>query len=84
MKAHVPETPVEESYGTVPFVKVVAALKKVEEFYPDKPIEDIDITFEFLIGSFFPEVLNNINKEMERQHTLGYKAGLEDARKNQD
>lgn len=35
-----------------------------------------EITFEFLVGSCFPEIMNNIKEEMRRQYTLGYTAGL--------
>lgn len=35
-----------------------------------------EITFEFLVGSCFPDIMNNIKEEMRRQYTLGYAEGL--------
>jgi hypothetical protein len=35
-----------------------------------------EISFEFLVGSCFPNALQNIKEEMRRQYTLGYTAGL--------
>ena len=37
-----------------------------------------EITFEFLVGSCFPEIMNNIKEEMRRQYTLGYTEGLKE------
>ena len=35
-----------------------------------------EISFEFLVGSCFPNAFQNIKEEMRRQYTLGYTAGL--------
>lgn len=35
-----------------------------------------EISFEFLVGSCFPDVMNNIKEEMRRQHAQGYAEGL--------
>lgn len=40
----------------------------------DKPASEIDLSFEFIIGSFFPYVYQNIRNEMSRQYILGYNA----------
>lgn len=37
-----------------------------------------EITFEFLVSSCFPEIMNNIKEEMRRQYTLGYTEGLKE------
>ena len=34
-----------------------------------------EITFEFLVGSCFPDIMNNVKEEMRRQYTLGYIEG---------
>ena len=31
-----------------------------------------EITFEFLVGSCFPNIMNNIKEEMRKQYTKGY------------
>ncbi len=68
------------TYGTVKLSKVKAAIAQIEEHYAECPerLEDLDITCEYLVGSFFPTILENIDKEVSRQHALGYMDGLRD------
>ena len=71
-----------DSYGKVPLSKVKAAIKQIEEHYADEPerLEDIQITFEYLVGSFFPKIIENINKRMNDAYTQGYIQGLQDGK----
>ena len=66
-----------KSYGSVPYSSVKAALKQIEEHYAECPerLDDVSITFEYLVGSFFPKIIENINKAMNEQYTLGYIQG---------
>lgn len=63
-----------KSCGTVKLSKVKAAMAQIEEHYQDCPerLEDIEVTFEYLVGSFFPKIIENIQTEMNRQYTAGY------------
>lgn len=69
-----------ETYGTVKLAKVKAAIKQIEEHYTEYPdmIDNIDITFEYLVGSFFPTILENIDNELNKQYTKGYMQGLQE------
>lgn len=71
-----------ESYGQVPLTKVKAAIKQIEEHYQDCPerIEDVNVTFEYLVGSFFPKIIDNINKSMNDAYMAGYLQGMKDAK----
>ena len=40
-----------------------------------------EVSFEFLIASCFPHVLDNIKEEMRRQYTKGYVNGLKEGGK---
>ena len=40
-----------------------------------------EISFEFLVGSCFPQALRNIKKALAEQHTTGYVAGYSDGRR---
>ena len=73
-----------KTYGTVKLTTVKAAIKQIENHYQDCPerIEDVEVTFEYLIGSFFPKIIENIQKEMSRQYTLGYLQRVEEERNN--
>lgn len=56
----------------------LSRLKKIveclEAFYKDE--KDADVSFEFLIGSCFPNCYDNVQKEIRRQYTLGYLEGI--------
>ena len=40
-----------------------------------------EVSFEFLVGSCFPNVMDNIKEEMRRQYTMGYVEGQKDRNK---
>ena len=68
-------------YGTVKFERVKAALTQIEEHYKDytpEEINNIDITFEYLVGSFFPTILENMDNALKRQHARGFSEGLQE------
>jgi hypothetical protein len=71
-----------KSYGTVKFSQVKAAIAQIEQHYIDCPerLADVDLTFEYLVGSFFPNIVENINTRMNHQYTAGYLQGLTDAK----
>lgn len=76
-----------KTLGTVRIHDMKIALKQVEEYY-DKLPEPLPrdkrlVSFEYIIGSFFPQVMDNIRAEMTRQYALGYEAGLEKKNENQ-
>ena len=56
----------------------------IEEHYQDCPerLEDVEVTFEYLVGSFFPKIMDNIKAEINRQYTLGYVQGFEEGKNN--
>lgn len=71
-----------ESYGSVPLKTVEAAIKRIKEHYADCPerLEDVNLSFEYLIGSFFPKIVDNINAKMNDTYTQGYLQGLIDGK----
>ena len=73
-----------KSIGAVKLTTVKAAIAQIEEHYQDCPerLEDVEITFEYLVGSFFPKIINNIEAEINRQYTLGYVQGFEEGKNN--
>lgn len=40
---------------------------------------DVDLSFEFILTAFFPTCWHNIQDALNRQYTLGYIAGTEEA-----
>lgn len=41
---------------------------------------DADLSFEFILTAFFPTCWNNVQDALKRQYTLGYIAGMKEAR----
>lgn len=41
---------------------------------------DVDLSFEFILTAFFPTCWNNIQDALKQQYTLGYIAGIKEAR----
>lgn len=75
-----------ESYGSVKLSRVKAAIKQIEDHYQDCPerLEDVEVTFEYLVGSFFPRIIDNINTRMNDTYTQGYLQGLNDGKTAQN
>lgn len=53
------------------FKKIVSAIEKLNLTDEDQ------ISFEFIVGSCFPNVMKNIKEELRKQFTLGFAEGLE-------
>ena len=43
--------------------------------------EDPDVTFEYLVGSCFPTIFQNVQSALNEEHTLGYMEGYQDGQK---
>lgn len=54
--------------------------KKVYQTIKDHNMKEI--SFEFLVGSCFPNAYKNIKEEMRRQYTIGYTEGLKERKEN--
>lgn len=69
-----------DSLDSVKLTRVEKILESVKKHYQDSPerIDDIELSFEFIIGSLFPDVYNNILEALNREHTLGYMEGLKE------
>ena len=78
-----------ESYGSVPLSKLKRAIKKIEDDakvynITAEQLDEMPITFEYLIGSFFPEVIKNVRDEANKQYTKGYFAGMVAAKEKEE
>lgn len=54
------------------FKKCLRALERDFEGQP-KVLDNIDISFEYVIGSLFPNILSNIQDEMSNQYIKGFR-----------
>ena len=55
-------------------------LEKIYKILKKQKVKEV--TFEFIVGSCFPDVMNNIKEEMRRQYTLGYIEGQKEKGKD--
>ena len=53
-------------------VKLSTLEKTIKKIKDELKEEDADLSFEFIIGSFFPNVLNNIKKAFTQNYIQGY------------
>ena len=52
------------------------AIKQIEKQIA--PQKDCDVSFEYIIGSFFPTIMDNIKTEFTKNYLEGYKAAKEE------
>lgn len=60
----------EKSLDSIELGRIRRMMSRVEEF-PDES----QVTFEFLIGSFFPKIMEKIENKLKEEHTKGYIEG---------
>ena len=73
--------PIMPILDTIKFTRVREILDKVEKEYHGD-IDGLELSFEFLIGTFYPHVLKNIQNALYREHTLGFIEGRESLNEN--
>ena len=68
----------EEKQENLDVVKLSIVEKMVRQLKIDiEPREDCEISFEFIIGSLFPNVLKNIKNTFTQNYIAGYNAAKE-------
>ena len=58
--------------------KMMKMLKKTNQN------DDTDVSFEFIVGSCFPNILENIKAEIRNQYTIGYTQGLKEGKQKEE
>ena len=64
----------------VKFTTLKKMVNQLEKKYTPEQLEELELGFEFLIGSLFPLVYNNMQEALNKEHTLGYIEGLQEGR----
>lgn len=63
---------------------IVVSFEEFEQLYNvARKAKLKELRFELVVGSLFPDVMNNIKEEMRRQHALGYTEGLKENEKQE-
>lgn len=60
---------------TVPFLKVEAAIEMIKKQFPDT-YKDLSLSFEYLVGSFYPTIFDNMKSALKDAYTQGYAQGI--------
>lgn len=58
--------------------KIIEALETMEL------TDDSDVSFEYVVGSCFPEIYQNIKKEIHIQYTKGYMDGIKEEQERKE
>ena len=66
----------------VPSIKLSDAEKVLASVRRNTDQDDVDLSFEFILMSFFPVCWENIQRELNRQYTLGFIAGSKQKEEN--
>lgn len=69
----------ERELDSVKLSRIKAAVASIEKHFEDSPerLEDVEVSFEYVIGSFFPKIWDRIQKTLSEEHTKGYIEGFE-------
>ena len=59
----------------IPNIKLSDVEGLVNKMKKDTNNQDVELSFEFFMTSFFPRCWDNIQDALKRQYTLGYIAG---------
>lgn len=67
----------QENLDTVKLERIKRCVESIEKHFENEPerLQDIEISFEYIIGSLFPNVLNNIKNEMTKNYIAGFEVG---------
>lgn len=65
--------------------KVVVDFDTFKKLYKaTKQAKVKEVSFEFVVGSLFPHVIDNIKEELRLQYTLGYAEGLKEGQTHKE
>ena len=72
----------ESNYKQIPFKNLEAAVKKLRKHYKELGLhhETQEVSFEYVIGSFFPEIIKNIDERINKERTAAFIEGVESAK----
>lgn len=72
-----------EKLDTVKLCRIKSAVASIEKHFQDEPerLEDVEVSFEYIIGSFFPNIWNKIQDTLKEEHTKGFIEGFEAGKK---
>ena len=70
----------ESKINTIPFSHLKKVVEAIERDHGGNPenLDDVQISFEFLIGSCFPLAFQNVQEALKKAHMDGYRQCLEE------
>ena len=73
----------ERELDSVKLSRIKAAVASIEKHFEESPerLEDIEVSFEYVIGSFFPKIWEKIQNTLKEEHTRGFIEGFEAGKK---
>lgn len=68
----------DENLDKVRFMHIKRVIEQVEKTYNGNT-DELELSFEFVIASLFPQVYKNIQERLNKEHTMGYIEGYKAA-----
>ena len=75
-----------EVLDTVKLSRIKAAIESIEKHYAESPerLEDVEVSFEYVCGSFFPKIWDRVQDKLREEHTKGFIEGFEAGKKEKE
>ena len=69
-----------DNIDKIPFSKLKRMVESIENHFVETPerLDEVELSFEYIIGSCFPNVFENIKDALKQEHTKGYIEGLQE------
>lgn len=68
----------DENLDKVRFTHIKRVIEQIEKTYNGNT-NDLELSFEFVITSLFPQVYKNVQERLNKEHTMGYIEGYKAA-----
>lgn len=68
----------DENLDKVQFAHLKRVIERIEKTYNGNT-DDLELSFEFVMASLFPQIYKRIQERLNKEHTLGYIEGYKTA-----
>ena len=76
----------ERELDSVKLSRIKAAVASIEKHFEDSPerLEEVEVSFEYICGSFFPKIWDRVQDKLREEHTKGFIEGFEAGKKEKE
>ena len=76
----------ERELDSVKLSRIKAAVASIEKNFEDshERLEEVEVSFEYICGSFFPKIWDRVQDKLREEHTKGFIEGFEAGKKEKE